>query len=60
MAGFFLLYWLSDQQPGRPLAEPVPQPVVFGTTTGEPEMLGTWGREAAFGLDGLTAPGVAG
>ncbi|MET0443937.1 MAG: hypothetical protein ABW151_05120, partial [Pseudorhodoplanes sp.] len=43
-----------------PLAEPEPHPVVLGTTTGEPEMLGTCGREAAFGLDGLTAPGDAG
>jgi hypothetical protein len=28
--------------------------------TGEPPILGTFGRDAAFGLPGLTAPGMAG
>ena len=32
----------------------------LGTTTGDPEMLGTCGRDAAFGLEGLTAPGMDG
>ncbi len=49
----------SFQQPARPPAEPEPQPVVFGrVTTGAPPILGTCGRDAAFGLDGLTAPGM--
>lgn len=29
-------------------------------TIGDPLILGTFGREAAFGLPGLTAPGIAG
>lgn len=45
-------------------AEPVAQGRAFGNapgceTTGEPAMLGTLGRDAAFGLVGLTAPGIA-
>jgi len=49
------------QQPARPRAEPEPQFVRFGlVTTGDPLILGTCGREAAFGLLGLTAPGIPG
>lgn len=33
--------------------------MAFGVTTGEPEIFGTCGRDAALGLEGLTAPGIA-
>ena len=49
------------QQLARPRAEPERQFVLFGlVTTGDPLILGTCGREAAFGLLGLTAPGIPG
>lgn len=59
MAGFFYASraLVLTQQPTRPEAEPVPHPEP-GFTTGEPEIFGTWGRAAAFGLAGLTAPGM--
>ena len=49
-----------DQQLARPLAEPEHPVVAFGVTTGEPEIFGTCGLDAALGFDGLTAPGIAG
>lgn len=56
MAGSYVEF---DQQLARPLAEPEHPVVAFGVTTGEPEIFGTCGRDAALGLDGLTAPGIA-
>ena len=54
---------LFCQQPLAPPAEPEPQLVgvlCWFVIVGEPLIFGTWGREAAFGLAGLTAPGIPG
>jgi hypothetical protein len=50
----------THQHPGVPRADPEPQVDRLGSTIGAPLILGTCGRDAASGFDGLTAPGIPG